>query len=799
MPKRLNISQLGTACLLLAVLPHASAQQAPRPEVVEEAELRADPEDAYFKRGKNLFDEAQRSADLETRRQLYTQSAQIFAGYLKEFPNHANAEGAWYYLGSSYYLAGMIDEAKRCFATLMNRHPKGRFASAAAYTVAADHYMKREYAFAAPLFERFAANSPKAEDKPKGYLFAGRCYHVLGRNQEALASFKKVVADPAGAVFRDEAELAIGHINYKNGKFDEAFVQFEKVAASEATAKTRGEAALHAAITATKQGRTDVAEKYLRFLLDSPGMDEYRPSAQIALMENHYARKDYQKVVDIYRKSTLKAEGDKEAARIMIAAKATLKLKRPADASELFREVEKLVPPENDLAFQASYYRLNCFFQIEGRHVTDQVDAFLQIYAKGRPKDPRIHTAMLMKAETQFSENKVGEAAKTYSQIDAELISEANRAGFLYQRGWVLAEAGDPQGAIRSLTDFISTYPDDKRIHPALVKRAKAYAEIGESAKAVADYDRLTTDKAVPDDLAALAWLESARTRRKEGDIPNMVVRYKGLLEKVTDLSDNIKAEANYWIGWGLVKTNEPLDASAYLNQARKLGEKDYAKHCGLLLALSYFAAQDPANLATEIRYANEKGYVKEIPEQALRWSGMQSFNSGDYATASEFLEVVANFEEPRATPKEVWRYLAKAYVETGDFTNALAATTNLLDVEDNPAWKADGLLDKARALYGLKRYDEARKAADEAMQLRPQGRTVVGILIVSADLHFQAEDLGRAAADYLKVIEFHEGSDLEPLAIHKYIQVLEKQGKDTEAAQYKKTLSTKFPKWKAP
>ncbi|MFD2255369.1 tetratricopeptide repeat protein [Luteolibacter algae] len=790
----IGLCWLGVAAVALPVF----AQAPPRAGIVQE-DLRADAGRDYFQRGKNIFDDAQRSVDLQTRRELYLRAADIFSGYINEFPAHPNAEAAWWYMGSSYYQAGMIDDAKRCFSTLLNRFGQGKYAAAAAYTLAADHYNKREYAFAAPLFERFAANAARAEDKPKGNLFAGNCYRLLGRDREAIAAYKRVIADPAGALFRDQAQLAIAHISFKSGKLQEALDAFAAVANSNAPAKYRGEGALHAAITATKLGETELAEKYLRFILFNRGMEEYRPDAQTALMENYYARKEYREVIDLFRKSTLKAEGEKEAMRLMIAARAMMKLDQPAEASELFREIERMVPPENDLAFQASYYRLNCFFKIEGRHVVDQVDAFIQIYGKIHPNDTRIHTAMLMKAETLFAENKVADAAKVYSKIDPTLLSDSNRPGFLYQRGWCLAEAADPQGAIRSLSEFISKYPEDKRVYPALVKRAKAFAEIGEPAKAIADFDKLTMDKAAPEDLASLAWLESARTRRKEGNIENMVIRYKGLLEKVDDLTNNLKAEANYWIGWGMVKSNSPKEAAPFLNKARELRSEAYGKHAGLLLALSYYAGQDPKNLAAEIELAIKGEYVSDIPNQALQWSGMQSYNSGDYDSAARFLEVIANEEEPRTTPKEVWRYLAKALIETGKAADALPAIANVLEVEDSPAWKADALLDRSRALFALKRYGESRKAADEALALRPQGRTSAGLRIVSADLFVQEEKLGEAAADYLYVIQFHDDADLKPLAIYKYIGVLEKQGKADEAAKFKNQLASEFPNWKAP
>lgn len=799
MPNPFHTSVFGISCLLLGTLPSLSEAQAPPLAGVVPEELRVDPGQDFFNRGKNLYDNAQSAVDFESRRDLYLRSADIFASYINEFPQHANSEAAWWYMGSSYYQAGMLDEAKRCFSTLLNKFGNGKYAAAAAYTLAADHYNKGEFVFAAPLFERFALKAARPTDRPKGNLFAGNCYRLLNRDREALTAYQRVVADPEGALFKSQAQLEIGKLQSKAGKLQEALAIFQEVANSDAVAKYRGEAALQAAIIATKLNQTEIADKCLRFILENPGMEEFRPDAQTALMENYYAKKDYAAVLELFRKSSLKAEGEKEALRLMIAARAMMKLKQPAPASELFREVERLVKPDNDLAFQAAYYRLNCFFQIEGKHVVDQVDAFLQIYEKFHPNDTRIHTALLMKAETLFSENNIAEAAKTYAKIDPTLLSESNRSGFLYQRGWCLAEAGDAQGAIRSLSDFITKYPADKRVYPALVKRAKAYAEVGEPAKAVADFDRLTTDKAAPGDLSSLAWLESARTRRKEGNIEDMLVRYKSLLARIDDLTDNLKAEANYWIGWGMVKTNKPKEASPFLNKARELRPEAYDKHAGLLLALSYFAGQDPKNLAAEIDLAIKGKYVDDIPNQAIQWSGMQAFNSNDYSTTARFLSLVANNDEPRLTPKEVWRYLAKALIETGKPEYALPAISNVLDVEDNPAWKADALTGRARALTALKRYTEARTSADEALALRPQGRTSAQLRIVSGDLYVQEEKLGQAAADYLYVIKFHEDADLKPIALHKLVGVLEKQTEATEAAKYKAQLASEFPTWKAP
>jgi tetratricopeptide (TPR) repeat protein len=277
-----------------------------------------------------------------------------------------------------------------------------------------------------------------------------------------------------------------------------------------------------------------------------------------------------------------------------------------------------------------------------------------------------------------------------------------------------------------------------------------------------------------------------------------MLARYKGLLE-VKDLSENLQSEAKYWIGWGMVKTNQPKDAVPFLNEARKLRKEAYGKHAGLLLALSHFSTQDPIQLAAEIELAIKEDYVTEIPAQALQWTGMQSYNGKDYQSAAKFLSLTANDKEPRTTPKEVWRYLGKSRLEIKQPKEALTAIGHMLEVEDQAAWKADGLLDRARGHYQLKQFDESRKAADEGLILNPQGRTSAGLRIVSGDLYVQKLSYAEASADYLYVIQFSEDPDLKPLAIHQYILLLEKQSKAAEAEKYKTQLKTEFPNWKVP
>ncbi len=780
----------------MAAVTAAVAQPPPKAQPVE-APLQADAPNDFFQRGRNLHDSAQSAEGVSARFALYDRASQILTEYLSLYPDHPNAESAWWYLGNSHYQCGRIDDAKRCFHTLMSRHPRGKWSAAAAYTLAADHYNKREYALAAPMFERFASGSERLGDAARGYYHAGNCHRLIGRDREARAAFNKVLQDSASGTFAPQARIGLGHIAFKAGRHDEALRWFEEVLAVPHPAEIRCEAALHAGLAAATLGRIAESDRHLALVMRFPEMKAFRAAAQTALMSNRFERGEYREVLEWFRTPGIEAEGEDQAARLMIAARASMRLKRPKEALEWFRDVEKLVPPQSDAAFDAAYYRLLCFYQIEGRHVPEQVDAFLQLYGKTRADDPRLHTALMMKAESLFAEKKMEEAAKAYLKVDDSKIATTNRPGLLYQRGWCLAEAGDAAGAIRSLTRFIDEYPKDERIPTALAKRAKSHEANGDPARAVADYDRILAIK--EDALAPHAWLESARLRRGEGSIAEMITRYRGLLQHVGNLSDPIRAEANYWIGWGLVKTNAASDAVAFLEQARKLRPDAYRRHAGILLALGFFAAQDHERLAEEIRTAIEHRYVSEIPTQALQWCGIQAYNSGDHSTVVTCLTQAATPDDPRATPKEVWRYLAKSRLETGDAVGALDAVDHTLAVEDNAGWKADGMLDRGRALMRIGRLDESRKAAEDALELRPQGRTSAGLRVLAGDLEMLAGNFKKAAAEYLVVVQFIDDKDFKPLALHKLANALERQGDANGSADSRRQLVEQFPDWQPP
>jgi len=785
--------------LMLALAALAPAQEAPRAQPVDPA-LRRDSQQDWFQHGRNVYESAKRSSGIR-QFDLYQRSIEILTRYIGEYPNHANTEAAWWYLGQSYYAIGRVEDAKRCFHSLLNRFGRGRYAAAAAYTLGADHFNNRRYALAATLFEKLASIAEKPEDRQRGLYYAGKSFQLLGRNDRAIQNFRKLAenTDPTN-LYLSKARTALGSLYARSGepeKRREAMTLLEAVVNSNSPAEVRGEAALEAGAVAAKLGDAERSDKFFNYVLTTPGMEDFRADAQIALMAARFEQKRYREVVQFFVRSGSRASGEKEARRLMLAARAYMMLERNADALPLFRQIERLVPPQSDLAFDATYYRLLCFYRIEGRYVLDQVESFLELYRKPRPRDPKIHTALLMKAETLYADKKVIDAADVYRDIDPALLSEANRPGFLYQRGRCLADAGDPEGAIRSLSDFIKKHPSDERVALALAARGREHAETGNNGAALADFNRLLEETRDPK-LLAIAYLQSAEMSKEQGDLETMVARYLDFLEQVPDATSKATAKASYWAGWGLVKLNRSGEAGEHLERARTLAPDLYKKHAGLLLCLVHLAQKEPAALGEELDEAIAEGYAADLPDQLIRWAADQAFNGGSYTQAARFYDLLADDANPELSPTEVWRFLGKARIEAGDPAGALSAIEHTLASEQDPGWRADGLTDKGRAQFNLKRYDEAMESVEAGLALRPEGRVGANLHLLWGDILMAREKPDEAIQRYIVPVQLMGENDrnVRPRALKKLIAAYEAAGKPAQARDYQRQLADQYPGW---
>jgi tetratricopeptide (TPR) repeat protein len=175
----------------------------------------------------------------------------------------------------------------------------------------------------------------------------------------------------------------------------------------------------------------------------------------------------------------------------------------------------------------------------------------------------------------------------------------------------------------------------------------------------------------------------------------------------------------------------------------------------------------------------------------------VQSLAQAKGEQAARFFMLIANPEEPRRTPRDVWRNLAKALILCKDHKRALPAIDNVLAVEENPQAKADAYLDQARCHLALKDLPAAQKSIETCFELKPQGALEAEASIVFGDIWMALDKPDEAQKKYAGVALLIEDARLKPMAISRLIKALEANQDADKAAQYRKELADQFPNWK--
>lgn len=784
-----------TSLALLLLIGTTAHGQQPGGESAQQVELA----DGLFQRAKNLYGAGANSTDLDQRIAQFTRAGELFAEFLQRFPRHAEARSAEYYYALCFYNSGRVDEAKRVFAAIIQTQRTGPYVAAASSAMAGDAFQNKDYATAAALYAKLSANAVRPEDRQRGYYFEALSHHYRNREREALACYQKILADPeaGSSPYLHPSRSAVGALLLKQGNAEEALLHFEDILKSSAPEKSKAEAMLYAGVTCLQLKDEAKGEQYFKNVLNNQD-EAWRPfhaDALTSIMQIRFDAKKYAEVIQIYRSNPLNTNDERQAKRANVVARSYMLLGQYLEAIPLFLEVQKLAP-ETSMAFDASYNRLLCFYKIDGKHIVEQVDAFLEIYEKANKTHPRLHAALMMKAGALQNQGKIKQAADTYNLIDVTLIAESNRANLLYQRGWCLANADDHQGAIRSLTRFLEDYPSDKRGAEALALRGDSYLESGDRDAALRDFGKLIGINPGAK-LTSYAWQKTAMVKKLNNDMEGMVAAYEKLLSLFSDLPPATTANAEFYIGYGLSKLNRHKDAVTHLEKSREIDAKTYGRRAGLLLISSYFQLEQIDPLCEEIDQSIDGGYSDKVSPALVSWAGVQSLGLSKGEQAARFFMLIANPEEPRRTPRDVWRNLGKALILCKDHKRALQSIDNVLAVEENPQSKADAYLDQARCHLALKDLPAAKKSIESCFELKPQGALDAEASIVFGDIWMALNKPEEAQQKYAGVAVLIEDKRLKPMALSRLIKALEANQDLDKAAAYRKELTDQFPEWK--
>jgi tetratricopeptide (TPR) repeat protein len=208
---------------------------------------------------------------------------------------------------------------------------------------------------------------------------------------------------------------------------------------------------------------------------------------------------------------------------------------------------------------------------------------------------------------------------------------------------------------------------------------------------------------------------------------------------------------------------------------------------------------RDAPTLRKELDAFLQVAKAGELPPQVPAWLGVKLYEDGDAASADEYLTMAANEQDPKATEPVIWKFLAKARLDAGRFAAATRAADHYLATAEDPASRASGALDKARAQFGLRAFAEADATAIEGQKIVRQGKTNAWLGLLRGDIAAAQEKWEDAVKHYIVPSQTFVDPEITPLALWKTSQALQRAGQRDEAKKFRAELDARFPLFQPP
>ena len=211
-------------------------------------------------------------------------------------------------------------------------------------------------------------------------------------------------------------------------------------------------------------------------------------------------------------------------------------------------------------------------------------------------------------------------------------------------------------------------------------------------------------------------------------------------------------------------------------------------------IMLAYYWLEDRESLSSAV-----DGYMKadgkgKVPAEILRWLGTSYINDKNYDRGEKYLALLVARQGESVMDDRL--NLARSQWKQGKNAEAVKVMKVYLEQVKQPFPRATGLLVMGEAQLGMKQYDDAKKSADEACALQPEGRINAEGLMLSGDILTAQQQYEDAARVYQKIAVVFDDPEITPQALEKACVALKIAGRIPEATKVLNTLQSKYPEY---
>jgi len=673
----------------------------------------------------------------------YTDAAKAFGECDRKFPKSPNAAKARLHAGTCLYLAG---DYRKAIAVLKaeTKDPEAQYWLGKAYL------KDSKPADARAAFEKVlaAGDGPRTAD-----ALLGKADALLaeGKNDDAAAAYQQFAAKFGSHPDLTRALYAAAASLYRAGKHTDSETFCERF-----LAKAPQDDLAAAVLFISGENRflqkqyKPAAERYAKLIetrADSPDV----PAARFRLAWIKYFDKDYDGAVALLARLDPKKTGKALLAEAeYLRGNCLLEKEQHAEAAEAFGKylAAKEAKRYRDDAMLKSALAL----ERAGKR-SEAVRTFRRFLSQhaGSPLRPEAEYQL---AEALAAEKQFDQAAGHYKAV-ADNFADHRLAPFaLYGLGTCMTEKGSLDEAGAAFGRLAEKHPNSQLVAQALYYKASALAQVGKFAEARAAYKAMI-DRFADHDLAPAAMLGLGLALEKEEKYEEAAAAFRKLAAQAKD--DKTREQAAYELAWSLQQAgkskdatdayralaqkfpNSPLAADAFFHLAEvPYGEKKYDDAAPLYEKALAAAKDDRLKDNILYRLGWCRWHQKKHPEAAALFDRLVAeapksdlvaealLQAGEaYAQAGKPAEAIERLTKLLDAKYKDFEHAARARLRLGEsqallgrLDQAVATFTALEQAYPKYQAMAEVQFSLGKALYDLKRHDQARARFQKALAM---------------------------------------------------------------------------------
>ncbi len=502
----------------------------------------------------------------------------------------------------------------------------------AQFNLANDFYIRKQYAQAAPEYERYLGKYPDGAQRQAAYWWLAESYRTLGRPAPARSAYQNLLAAYKEGEYVGPANFRLAVLNFEAKDYTGALPLFQRSATMAKTDDVRLSSRYFEALCLEQLDRRDETAEVYEEVLGITANNPYRDDARLALGRLAIAQKHPNEALKQYE--ALSREATKPAVQAESALKAGLLAK---DLGQ-FETAGTLLNRASTLPAASATVRADAqLAQFHLLYDTNKFQRLLDTYnaAKNSLPDSIQAEAMLMAGNAQ---RQLG-AHTSARQIYDELLSQFPRS---------------PQAAEARYQRIISLYASNDA---NFVREADEYL--------------LINSDPTKGDQVRLMKADSLFTRK---DYPAAATAYAAL-DTAGNLPAKYKAEAAYRLGYCYAQARQPeKTAAAFTQFIKNFPEHPFIPKALVQRAVAYqqlknyqSALQDFNLVIDDYRQAKEREVA--LQQKALILGQQEN----EHGMADTFRTLIKEYPRSEAAGLANF-YIGRSLFDAKDYTGALAA-----------------------------------------------------------------------------------------------------------------------------